>query len=891
MKNENVEKYFPQWMIDDLARSGLTENHARKFGWYYAEPNEITALMEKDMKGTDGYIIPFYDPVTSEPLKCPDGRPYVRVKLREPLPVDNSERPAKYLSPVGGGVQVFTFRKVYEYLLANPNAPAYLTEGEKKALCANIYSLPCIGLTGNWGWKKSNSECRDGVDELCPTLGECLKDRDVYVIWDSDASEGKERSKSFAISTRRLAAALQEIGATLFRVNLPSNDKDKVGLDDYLVGGHSREDLLAYIKEHAKKIIPPPRPRQSQAVRLQDVLLPKNGFEITLTDTARALGKLFGEQQLLYCRFPELGDAKIVRLESGNRLVELPPAQACSEFEHVAKLKSLTTDKEGDIIEIPVTCNESQAKRIVSARAFTDELPPIRLVSRCPVLIERNDCLTAVTGYDKNSGILAAGGTVPDLAVGDAKELLFDLISEFSFATESDRSRYLANLLTPALIMGQVGNFRAPMQYNEAELSQTGKGFAHKITTALYGDVPAVVNQDRDKRGVGGMREKFDSWLVDGRIFISFDNLTRNHEGVFDSEDLCSFMTEDVYMARALRTRVSLEPCRHIIMATTNGCTLSKDLMNRSCPVAFRKREGHNFRRYPEGDLLDHVRSNSSKYLGAVFAIVNEWHQAGKPRTDVTSHDSTFNSWAQTMDWIVQNLLGCSPLLDGYEAAKKRITSPDLMWLRDLVKAVKEQDRMGDWLIATELTEIAASEGIEISQKLGVIDAIDELEDKEVSSIRKQIGSKMARCFKYHSKTDRHDLVVIDSFQVERSQDHRESEYEYGKIKQLKSYRFSQIVKEPSADSLEPGPEPSRNQVEPSEPSVCNSGIFDSENVIGISVNSVVDNIGPLGSPGSLGALPGSEGLGKPLPDSRREVSKKTYADENGYVDFAEVAS
>ena len=45
-------------------------------------------------------------------------------------------------------------------------------------------------------------------------------------------------------------------------------------------------------------------------------------------------------------------------------------------------------------------------------------------------------------------------------------------------------------------------------------------------------------------------------------------------------------------------------------------------------------------------------------------------------------HD--FRAWAQTLDWIVQNLLGAAPLLDGHRETQERMTNPALTWLREV---------------------------------------------------------------------------------------------------------------------------------------------------------------------------------------------------------------
>ena len=93
---------------------------------------------------------------------------------------------------------------------------------------------------------------------------------------------------------------------------------------------------------------------------------------------------------------------------------------------------------------------------------------------------------------------------------------------------------------------------------------------------------------------------------------------------------------------------------------TSNGVESTRDFANRSSIIRIRKRIGHSYRTYPEGDLLSHVKANQPYYLGCVFSVIREWLEMGKQRTSVTEHD--FREWARPLDWIVQNVFpGGSP--------------------------------------------------------------------------------------------------------------------------------------------------------------------------------------------------------------------------------------
>ena len=50
--------------------------------------------------------------------------------------------------------------------------------------------------------------------------------------------------------------------------------------------------------------------------------------------------------------------------------------------------------------------------------------------------------------------------------------------------------------------------------------------------------------------------------------------------------------------------------------------------------------------------------------MGAIFAVIKAWMDAGSPRTTESRHD--FREWVRVLDWIVQNIFKLPPLLDGH---------------------------------------------------------------------------------------------------------------------------------------------------------------------------------------------------------------------------------
>jgi hypothetical protein len=164
------------------------------------------------------------------------------------------------------------------------------------------------------------------------------------------------------------------------------------------------------------------------------------------------------------------------------------------------------------------------------------------------------------------------------------------------------------------------------------------------------------------------------------------------------------------------------------------------------------------FRKYPEGDLLAHVRARQPYYLGCVFAVIRHWHAEGQRGTDETRHD--FRDWIQAVDWIVQNVFGLAPAMEGHLQAQERVSNPALVWLRSVALATDQAGDLNRGLTATEIYSLCESTDIAIP---GLRDGADEDKAKRV------IGSVMAKLFRETNTLDVDGYhVVRDERYVER---------------------------------------------------------------------------------------------------------------------------
>lgn len=215
-------------MLADLSRSGLTPKSAAKLKTAALDASVIQRLTKK--AGTAGYKLPYF---------TLDGRmtPFYRIKLFDAPRGFKVKRPMKYWQPPDTLPRLYIppFAKWRE-LAKDVDQTVLITEGEKKAACATLRGVPCLGLGGVWSWKSRKA----GVALIEDFKLFEWKGRRVVIVFDSDANEKPE----VQVALVALARELIKLGALIFSIKLPHSDGEKIGLDDFLIA-HGVEALRA----------------------------------------------------------------------------------------------------------------------------------------------------------------------------------------------------------------------------------------------------------------------------------------------------------------------------------------------------------------------------------------------------------------------------------------------------------------------------------------------------------------------------------------------------------------------------------------------------------------------------------------------------------------------
>lgn len=485
------------------------------------------------------------------------------------------------------------------------------------------------------------------------------------------------------------------------------------------------------------------------------VLLP--GDDVTINQSAAELGKLLGRSDEIFLKNEEL--VQLINSHKGLEFEIISPAMACSLFEEFAFLERLA-----DKGEVPDIASESDARRILGCRKFRDKIKRIGLLSNCPVLVNHDNELVVITGYDRRSETLAFGQPPIDMSARDAVCLLTRAMADFWYPSAGDQSRAFASLITPGMVFGGLLKGRAPIDFGEADDSQAGKGYRQKMIAAIYNIKPEVITQEDG--GIGTIRDLFSGAMRRGASMIIFDNL----RGAFDSRFIESAATEDyVNLRSAYSKQIKADMRRTLIQMTSNKFESSVDLSNRASIVRIKKRPGwYRFHNFLPGvdqaddstefmEVLDHIRANQPLYLGAVFAIIREWWRLGKQEDRSVRHD--FRDWAWKLGWIVKNIFGAAPLDEGHHEIQRRISNPAENWLRDVSVGLIRHGQAGKWLRSGDIAKFVVEHGIETK---GIDSGADLHEDSDYRKASGAIG------FRMKAVIGELESFVIDSYHIEK---------------------------------------------------------------------------------------------------------------------------
>ena len=210
-------------IVAEIAKSGLTQMHGKAMKLRLADNAELAAMGRKPVKAM---AIPYFG-INGQPTG------YTRYRyLEDPRNtwerlVTKTKQP-RYFQPPGTGLEPY-FPPLHDWMkvATDPKQQVIITEGEKKAAAATMLGYPTIGLGG----VDCFSTKKDDTPLLPALMGFVWKERDVVIIYDSDAAHNER----VIAATVRLGRKLYALGASVRVATLQEGaDGSKVGLDDFI---------------------------------------------------------------------------------------------------------------------------------------------------------------------------------------------------------------------------------------------------------------------------------------------------------------------------------------------------------------------------------------------------------------------------------------------------------------------------------------------------------------------------------------------------------------------------------------------------------------------------------------------------------------------------------
>jgi Domain of unknown function (DUF3854) len=218
-----------------LAASAISPEVAQARGWVsVTEKTRLEAVgFSPVQRRVPGMLIPWHG-VTGE---------VVVHEYRPDTPrVTDAGKTLKYEKPTGSRNRLDVPPDVLPKL-ADPSVPLWITEGARKVDAAVTAGLACVGLAGVNSWRGKDPHT-GGTVALADFESVAFNDREVVIAFDNDVMTNEKVWKAL----QRFRVFLFERGARTRVCVLPGTD-GKVGLDDFLAAGGTRDELDSLVRD------------------------------------------------------------------------------------------------------------------------------------------------------------------------------------------------------------------------------------------------------------------------------------------------------------------------------------------------------------------------------------------------------------------------------------------------------------------------------------------------------------------------------------------------------------------------------------------------------------------------------------------------------------------
>jgi SpoU rRNA methylase family enzyme len=429
---------------------------------------------------------------------------------------------------------------------------------------------------------------------------------------------------------------------------------------------------------------------REQSIRLRNAFIEAESIEIKNDITDR-------DQRIKLCtrlagtgNFYRRGNTYPYELVHWRPGMEEPIALSLSNFQDACDSEeikfSIERKKGGKIFTAP---SDRQIKKYL-AQPETNQTRVVKSYSRRPLLTRGPDGSAAILiqTFVPELGVIVLGSaeqeSTLELPFEAARELLFTYLSHWKFKTEADRSRGLAQLLTPALLQGGFLARPVPVFLISSDQAAAGKTIWHNFAIKIYQERQVV--KAHGNSAVGGTDDMIRQAIKYGDTFCFVDEIKSAVASPLLNAIVTGQNEADIRSAHEKAVRASIDHLIVLLAGVRKDFSFEAQLSTRVIPIQILLA---SYKRAPDGSLLEEwVEKNTLKLLAAIYAIIIKWVEMGSP---VTPSNTRFPSWSGCVNGILEKVLGLPHCTEGLTRIQEEVANADVNWLEQIVEVLKEE--------------------------------------------------------------------------------------------------------------------------------------------------------------------------------------------------------
>lgn len=334
---------------------------------------------------------------------------------------------------------------------------------------------------------------------------------------------------------------------------------------------------------------------------------------------------------------------------TGSSFIEaLPQASLNEQMTRYAEFVK-RTQKDGEWIEVPCIPPDWLVK-MIHHRGEWPGFRELLAISDSPVL-RKDGSIHQTPGYDPETRVLyepssseiAAINIDPGVGLDDAQaavDALNEVIVDFPFDSEADKSAWLAALLTPLARSAFAGC--SPLFLFDANSAGAGKSKLVQACSNIVsgGDLGANSYTDNTEE----MRKSITALAISGERMFFLDNIENN----FGNDVIDRALTATVWKDRILGQSAQVTiPLLVTWYATGNNVSVSADTARRiiHCRIDVREEKPQDRSNFRHRDLIGWIRANRPRLLASALTILSAYIRNGMPSQGLSEYGS-FEGWS-----------------------------------------------------------------------------------------------------------------------------------------------------------------------------------------------------------------------------------------------------